>query len=87
MLLAYSPREVGGPLGLLLAGVNGAVALAAIFIMIIARTMWRPALAGLDLGGASLIPPVCVAIAFAVVITGANIATLRRHLGRLWWGD
>ena len=87
MLLGYSPREVGRPLGRLLAGVNGAVALAAIFIMIIARTMWRPALAGLDLGGASLIPPVCVAIAFAVVITGANIATLRRHLGRLWWGD
>lgn len=84
MLLGYSPRDVGRQLERLVALINLGVAAAAIAAMFIARSLWRPALADLDLGGASVIPEIAVGVAFFLVITGANIATIRRHLHRLW---
>ncbi|MDE5627120.1 MAG: hypothetical protein K2I58_04100, partial [Candidatus Amulumruptor sp.] len=60
------------------------VTVTAVAAMFAARSFWRPALADLDLGGASALPEIAVAAAFFLVVTGANIATIRRHLHRLW---
>lgn len=80
MLLGYSPRQVGRPLEALVAIVNGLVAVVAIALMFAARSLWRPMLADLDLGGASPMIPILTAIAVMAIITLANIITIRRHL-------
>lgn len=86
LLLGYSPRDVGRPLERLVAMVNAGVACVAVAVMLAARSLWHPLLAELDLGGASVVPPLAVALAFAGLVTAANIATIRRHLLRLWRG-
>ncbi|MDE6588540.1 MAG: ABC transporter permease [Paramuribaculum sp.] len=84
MLLGYSPRDVGQQLERLVALINLGVTVTAVAAMFAARSFWRPALADLDLGGASALQEIAVAAAFFLVVTGANIATIRRHLHRLW---
>lgn len=84
MLLGYSPADTARPLVRLVASVNLAVTLVALAAMFAARTLWHPALADLGLGGASVLPELSVAVAFLVIVTGANIVTIRRHLRHLW---
>lgn len=84
MLLGYSPRDAGLPLQRLVAGINLAVAALALAAMFAARSAWSPSLALLDLGGASLLPVLSVAAGFAIIVTAANVITIRRHLTRLW---
>lgn len=83
MLLGYSPADVGRPLIRLVCCVNGGVSLLAICAMMSARLMWRGPLADLDLGGGTVFVPVMTGVAFFLLVTGANIATIRRHLRRL----
>lgn len=84
MLLGYSPADTARPLIRLVAVVNVTVAVLAVEVMLLARTLWRPALADLGLGGASLLVPLSVAAAFAVAVTLANILTIRRHMRQIW---
>lgn len=84
MLLGFSPADVSRPLCRLVAVINTAVGAAAIAVMAAARAQWQQPLAELDLGGASVLPPVSLAVAAICVITAANIITIRRHSLRIW---
>lgn len=80
MLLGYSPRQTGRYYRRMVAGVNAAVALAALACTLLLRTHW---LLGLEEMGVSAgIPWQCVPVAVAItlIITAINFASISRTL-------
>ena len=85
MLLGYTPDAVARYYYLLVAGVNATVVLMAIAAMVAARSLWMPAFAALGLKGASLWVASVAAAAAGIVLTGFDIAAIRRRVIRTWY--
>ncbi len=85
MLLGYTPDAVARYYYLLVAGVNATVVLMAIAAMVAARSLWMPAFAALGLKGASLWVASAAAAAAGIVLTGFDIAAIRRRVIRTWY--
>lgn len=84
LLLGYSPREVSKPYIMLVLGLNAAVLVAAIILMLIGRTAYMDMIHAFGVGGASIWVAILVGILIMGAITAGNIQAIRRKISSLW---
>ena len=84
LLLGYSPREVSKPYIMLVLGLNAAVLVAAVILMLIGRTTYMDMIHAFGVGGASIWVAILVGILIMGAITAGNIQAIRRKISSLW---
>ena len=84
LLLGYSPREVSKPYILLVVGLNAAVLVAAIVLMLLGRTTYMGMIHAFGVSGAGIGVAVLVGILIMGAITAGNIHAIRRKVNALW---
>lgn len=84
MFLGLSPNEIGGYYEKIVIAINSIVTILSLTIAFISRTFWIKQLHEIGLGGASVLPMLCFALCYLVVITGFNIFVIRRRLNNVW---
>ena len=84
LLLGYSPREVSKPYILLVVGLNAAVLVAAIVLMLLGRTTYMGMIHAFGVSGAGIGVAVLVGILIMGAIPAGNIHAIRRKVNALW---
>ena len=84
LLLGYSPREVSKPYIMLVVGLNAAVLVAAIVLMLLGRTTYMGMIHAFGVSGAGIGVAVLVGILIMGAITAGNIHAIRRKVNALW---
>ena len=84
LLLGYSPSEVSKPYVLLVLGLNAAVLVAAIVLMLIARTAYLGMIHAFGVSGAGIGVAVLVGILIMTAITAGNIHAIKSKVNSLW---
>jgi hypothetical protein len=86
MLLGYHPHEVARYYEVILVCVNAVIAIVALAVTFLARVGWSHSLEQLDLGGASVMPTIVLALSYFIGITCMDICIVRRRLLHIWRG-
>lgn len=84
MLLGFSPAEIGRYYIALVVAINCCVTAAATLAAFGCRMLWMSRLREIGLGGASVMPALCAAAAYLVVVTVVNIRVIRGKLMGIW---
>ena len=84
LLLGYSPREVSKPYILLVLGLNAAVLVAAIILMLIGRTAYMDMIHAFGVSGAGIGVAILVGVLIMAAITAGNIHAIRSKINSLW---
>lgn len=84
LLLGYSPRDVSKPYILLVVGLNAAVLVAAIVLMLLGRTTYMGMIHAFGVSGAGIGVAVLVGILIMGAITVGNIHAIRHKVNALW---
>ncbi len=84
LMLGYSPGEVSKPYIKMVIGINGAVLILSIVLMIIGRAYYMPMIESFGIGESSIIPAIVVAIVIMGAITTGNIIAIKRKIATLW---
>ena len=86
MFLGFSPREISQYYELIVLSSNVCITVVAVVVTICCRLMWKEQLHEIGLGGASLIPMLCTALAYLVLVTALNIQIIRTRMTAIWKG-
>lgn len=86
MFLGFSPREISQYYEMIVFATNAVITLVAVLITLFCRMLWEEQLQGIGLGGASIVPMICSAIGYLVIVTSFNIHVIRKRLHRIWVG-
>ena len=86
MFLGFSPREISQYYELIVLSSNVCITVVAVVVTICCRLMWKEQLHEIGLGGASLIPMLCTAFAYLVLVTALNIQIIRKRMAAIWNG-
>ena len=86
LLISYSPARVALPYQMLTIGINLAVLLLAIIILIILRSWYLQMLATVfpKMQGGSILPAILLGIGLFVIVSIANCIVVRRRINRIW---
>ena len=84
LLLGYSPSEVSKPYIMLVVGLNAAVLVAAIVLMLLGRTTYMGMIHAFGVSGAGIGVAILVGILIMGAITAGNIHAIRRKVNALW---
>jgi hypothetical protein len=84
LLLGYSPSEVSKPYIMLVVGLNAAVLVAAIVLMLLGRTTYMGMIHAFGVSGAGIGVAILVGILIMGAITVGNIHAIRRKVNALW---
>ena len=84
LLLGYSPGEVSKPYILLVVGLNAAVLVAAIVLMLLGRATYMGMIHAFGVSGTGIGMAILVGILIMGAITAGNIHAIRRKVGSLW---
>ena len=86
LLIGYSPARVALPYQMLTIGINLAVLLLAIIILIILRSWYLQMLATVfpKMQGGSILPAILLGIGLFVIVSIANCIVVRRRINRIW---
>lgn len=87
LLIGYSPSKVALPYQLLTVGLNMAVLLIALVILVFVRSYYMGLLEALfpDIDDGSLLPAVVVGMVLLLIVTTVNQFAIRRKIMRIWW--
>ena len=86
LLIGYSPARVALPYQMLTIGINLAVLLLAIIILIILRSWYLQMLATVfpKMQGGSILPAILLGIGLFIIVSIANCIVVRRRINRIW---
>ena len=86
LLIGYSPARVALPYQMLTIGINLAVLLLAIIILIILRPWYLQMLATVfpKMQGGSILPAILLGIGLFIIVSIANCIVVRRRINRIW---
>lgn len=80
MQLGYTPAQVARHYHLIVAGVNTAVLIAAVSVMLISAHKWNEPLQSLGLHPSSPLPTILIGIGMILVITAGNVWAISRNV-------
>ncbi len=84
MLLGFSPKEISRYYEMIVVVANTVITVLATSITVCCRTLWSGQLQEIGLGGASVIPTLCTALAYLVCVTSFNVYVIRKRLYGIW---
>ena len=84
LMLGYHPRQVAAPYIRMVAAINGAVLVASIVLMVVARSFYMGMLHAFGVNGSSLAAAIVVAVAIMGCITAGNVIAIRSKINQLW---
>lgn len=84
MLLGFSPKEISQYYECIVWTTNSIITIVAVATTMGCRTLWIDELLEIGLGGASVIPMICSAIAYLLIVTAFNIQIIKRKLYDMW---
>ena len=84
LLLGYSPREVSKPYILLVVGLNAAVLVLAIVLMLLGRLAYLDMIHAFGVSGAGVGIAILVGLIIMAAITAGNIHAIRQKVNALW---
>lgn len=87
MFLGFSPKEISRYYDIAVLVANIVITIVATSIAICCRMLWQGQLQEIGLGGASILPMLCSAIAYLVFVTLFNMYVIRRKLYGIWKGE
>lgn len=87
MLLGFSPKEISRYYDMAVLIANTVITIVATSIAICCRMLWQGQLQEIGLGGASILPMLCSAIAYLIFVTLFNMYVIRRKLYGIWKGE
>ena len=84
LMLGYHPRQVAAPYIRMVVAINGAVLVASIVLMVVARSFYMGMLHAFGVNGSSLAAAIVVAVAIMGCITAGNVIAIRSKINQLW---
>lgn len=86
LFLGFSPREISRYYERIVIVANVVITVLSTVITVLSRLLWKNQLEEIGLGGSSVIPTLCIALAYLLLVTAFNVFVIRRKLSGLWRG-
>ena len=84
LVLGYSPNQVSRTYILMVVGINFAVMIVAIILMLMMRAYYLPMLKAMDVNGSKIWLALVVAVVIMALISLGNITAIKRKINALW---
>ena len=77
MFMGFPPLEISRYYEIIVIGANTAITLCC-------RQLWKGQLEEIGLGGSSVLPTLCLALAYLFLVSAFNVFIIRRRLYGIW---
>lgn len=84
MFMGFPPLEISRYYELIVIGANTAITLIATAATLCCRQLWKGQLEEIGLGGSSVLPTLCLALAYLFLVSAFNVFVIRRRLYGIW---
>ena len=84
MFMGFPPLEISRYYETIVIGANTAITLIATAATICCRQLWKGQLEEIGLGDSSVLPTLCLALAYLFLVSAFNVFVIRRRLYGIW---
>ena len=84
MFMGFPPLEISRYYELIVIGANTAITLIATAATLCCRQLWKGQLEEIGLGGSSVLPTLCLVLAYLFLVSAFNVVVIRRRLYGIW---